>query len=135
MLNPETAPLLACMAGFKLSDEQMMLILAVLTGWGAIFIIAPINLYLSLVPPKGAPDPAEYRRTHLTVCAIGVAATAYLFYGARYSTIIVEVAFTLIAILPLYGFIHYHVLRSQRRRWREPAAPADVANKATAPEN
>ena len=134
-MTTELPPLLACMAGFKLSDEQLMLILAVLAGWGAIFIIAPINLYLSLVPPRGVPDAKEYRTTHLTVCAIGVAATAYLFWGARYSTISPAVAFTLIAVLPTYGFVHSAVLRSQRRRWREPAPAAGGENKTTAPDS
>lgn len=134
-MTTEMQPLMACMAGFKLQPEQLMLILLVLAGWGAIFIIAPINLYLSLVPPKGAPDPAGYQRTHLTACAIGVAATMHLFWGARHSTISPATAFTLIAVLPAYGFVHHGVLRAQRRRWREPAAPADDANKTTAPEN
>ena len=115
--------------------EELMLFFAVLTGWGAIFIIAPINLYLSIVPPKGAPDRAQYRRIHLTVCAVGVLATAYLFCGARYSTINLAVAFTLIALLPAYGFVHYGVLRSQRKRWREPLAPSSGETKTAAPES
>lgn len=133
-MTAEMPPLLACMAGFKLQPEQFLLILLVLSGWGAIFIIAPINLYLSLVPPKGAPDPAGYQRTHLTACAIGVAATAYLFWGARHSTISPAIAFTLIAVLPAYGFVHHGVLRSQRRRWREPAPADSGENKTTAPD-
>lgn len=132
-MTTELPPLLACMAGFKLQPEQFMLILLVLAGWGAIFIIAPVNLYLSLVPPKGVPDADKYRATHLTVCAIGVAATGYLFFGARHSSISPAVAFTLIAVLPAYGIVHFGVLRSQRRRWREPAPPADGENKTTAP--
>lgn len=70
-MTTEIPPLLACMAGFKLQPEQLMLILLVLAGWGAIFIIAPINLYLSLVPPKGVPNAQKYRATHLVVCGIG----------------------------------------------------------------
>lgn len=129
----EMQPLLACMAGFKLTDGQITLLLAVLAGWGAIFIIAPVNLYLSLVPPGGVPDAGKYRATHLTVCAVGVLTTAYLFCGARYSTISPTVAFTLIAVLPAYGFVHYGVLRAQRRRWRGPAPSAGTENKTTAP--
>lgn len=133
-MTTELPPLLGCMAGFKLTDGQWMLLLAVLSGWAAIFVIAPVNLYLSLVPPKGVPNAKQYRTTHLTVCAIGVAATAYLFWGARYSTISPAVAFTLIAVLPAYGFVHSGVLRSQRRRWREPAPLAEGENKPTTPE-
>lgn len=134
-MTTELPPLLACMAGFKLSDGEWMLLLTVLlSGWAAIFVIAPVNLYLSVVPPKGVPDAQAYRKTHLTVCAIGVAATVYLFFGARHSTISPPVAFTLIAVLPAYGFVHSAVLRSQRRRWREPAPPTGAENKTTAPE-
>lgn len=133
-MTTELLPLFACMAGFKLEPDQMMLILLVLSGWGAIFIIAPINLYLSVVPPKGVPDATDYRRIHLTVCGIGVAATGYLFFGARHSSINPTLAFTMIAVLPMYGFVHFGVLRSQRRRWREPAPVAGPENKTTAPE-
>jgi hypothetical protein len=133
-MTTELLPLFACMAGFKLEPDQMTLILLVLSGWGAIFIVAPVNLYLSFVPPKGVPDASQYRRVHLTVCAIGVAATVYLFFGARHSSINRSLAFAMITMLPMYGFVHFGVLRSQRRRWRTSAPVAEGENKKTAPE-
>lgn len=40
----------------------------------------------------------------------------------------------MIAVLPAYGFVHFGVLRSQRRRWREPGSVAGGESKTTAPE-